>query len=206
MGAVWVLHSPLSLVARSFPPAAPIIGRTDPAFPSLPAACPPARSDGTTTMVCLIGELMKHAERYIADGLHPRIIAEVGAGLQQGWCGGRVGGWERGTGVCVRGRVGVRAGGRRGGAGRPLAFSPWHPLLREELTLGVLTLLLCAVLRHALAGLRGVQARPAGVPGGVQGAGGRHRQVGGLLTGSAWGRLRGWSDEDGVTRNCASFV
>ncbi|KAI3427025.1 hypothetical protein D9Q98_006967 [Chlorella vulgaris] len=32
--------------------------------------------DGTTTMVILIGELMKQAERYIADGLHPRIIAE----------------------------------------------------------------------------------------------------------------------------------
>lgn len=28
-------------------------------------------------MVILIGELMKQAERYIADGLHPRIIAEV---------------------------------------------------------------------------------------------------------------------------------
>lgn len=45
--------------------------------PSLPApvACP--RSDGTTTMVVLIGELMKQAERYISEGLHPRIIAEV---------------------------------------------------------------------------------------------------------------------------------
>lgn len=32
--------------------------------------------DGTTSMVILIGELMKQAERYIADGLHPRIIAE----------------------------------------------------------------------------------------------------------------------------------
>ena len=30
-------------------------------------------------MVVLIGELMKQADRYIADGLHPRIIAEVGA-------------------------------------------------------------------------------------------------------------------------------
>ena len=29
-------------------------------------------------MVILIGELMKQAERYITDGLHPRIIAEVG--------------------------------------------------------------------------------------------------------------------------------
>jgi hypothetical protein len=35
-------------------------------------------SDGTTTMVILIGELMKQAERYIADGLHPRVITEVG--------------------------------------------------------------------------------------------------------------------------------
>jgi len=28
-------------------------------------------------MVVLIGELMKQAERYIAEGLHPRIIAEA---------------------------------------------------------------------------------------------------------------------------------
>lgn len=32
--------------------------------------------DGTTTMVVLIGELMKQAERYISEGVHPRIIAE----------------------------------------------------------------------------------------------------------------------------------
>lgn len=48
-----------------------------------PAAHPLARSDGTTSMVILIGELMKQAERYIADGLHPRIIAEVIPGGQQ---------------------------------------------------------------------------------------------------------------------------
>lgn len=32
--------------------------------------------DGTTSTVIFIGELMKQAERYIADGVHPRIIAE----------------------------------------------------------------------------------------------------------------------------------
>lgn len=32
--------------------------------------------DGTTSTVILIGELMKQAERYIADGVHPRVIAE----------------------------------------------------------------------------------------------------------------------------------
>lgn len=32
--------------------------------------------DGTTSNVVLIGELLKQAERYISDGLHPRIIAE----------------------------------------------------------------------------------------------------------------------------------
>ena len=32
--------------------------------------------DGTTTNVVLIGELLKQAERYISDGLHPRIITE----------------------------------------------------------------------------------------------------------------------------------
>lgn len=32
--------------------------------------------DGTTTNVVLIGELLKQAERYISDGLHPRVITE----------------------------------------------------------------------------------------------------------------------------------
>jgi T-complex protein 1 subunit zeta len=32
--------------------------------------------DGTTSMVILIGELMKQAERYVSEGVHPRIIAE----------------------------------------------------------------------------------------------------------------------------------
>lgn len=32
--------------------------------------------DGTTSMVVFIGELMKQAERYINEGLHPRIIVE----------------------------------------------------------------------------------------------------------------------------------
>ncbi|CAG8537550.1 3149_t:CDS:10 [Acaulospora morrowiae] len=32
--------------------------------------------DGTTSVVLLVGELMKQAERYISEGLHPRIITE----------------------------------------------------------------------------------------------------------------------------------
>ncbi|KAK7204547.1 chaperonin Cpn60/TCP-1 family [Myxozyma melibiosi] len=32
--------------------------------------------DGTTTVCLLVGELLKQAERYIADGLHPRIVTE----------------------------------------------------------------------------------------------------------------------------------
>lgn len=32
--------------------------------------------DGTTSNVVLIGELLRQAERYISDGLHPRIVAE----------------------------------------------------------------------------------------------------------------------------------
>lgn len=35
-------------------------------------------------MVVLIGELMKQAERYISEGLHPRIIAEARAGVAPG--------------------------------------------------------------------------------------------------------------------------
>ena len=34
------------------------------------------RSDGTTTIVLLIGELMKQAERLIADGTHPRLLVD----------------------------------------------------------------------------------------------------------------------------------
>lgn len=32
--------------------------------------------DGTTTNVVLIGELLKQSERYLAEGLHPRVISE----------------------------------------------------------------------------------------------------------------------------------
>ncbi|CAG8509656.1 2499_t:CDS:2 [Ambispora leptoticha] len=32
--------------------------------------------DGTTSIVLLVGELMKQAERYVSEGLHPRIITE----------------------------------------------------------------------------------------------------------------------------------
>jgi len=32
--------------------------------------------DGTTSTVLLIGELLRQAERYLAEGLHPRVIAE----------------------------------------------------------------------------------------------------------------------------------
>ncbi|KAI1112103.1 T-complex protein 1 [Nemania sp. NC0429] len=32
--------------------------------------------DGTTSVVLLVGELLKQAERYIAEGLHPRVIAD----------------------------------------------------------------------------------------------------------------------------------
>ena len=33
--------------------------------------------DGTTSTVLFIGELMKQAERYLGEGLHPRVIVEV---------------------------------------------------------------------------------------------------------------------------------
>jgi T-complex protein 1 subunit zeta len=32
--------------------------------------------DGTTTNVLFIGELMRQAERYLAEGVHPRIIVD----------------------------------------------------------------------------------------------------------------------------------
>lgn len=36
--------------------------------------------DGTNTSVLFIGELMAQAERYITDGVHPRIIVD---GIEQ---------------------------------------------------------------------------------------------------------------------------
>jgi T-complex protein 1 subunit zeta len=35
--------------------------------------------DGTTSTVLMIGEMMKQAERLIAEGTHPRVIVEVSA-------------------------------------------------------------------------------------------------------------------------------
>jgi len=32
--------------------------------------------DGTTTNVLLIAELLKQAERFLSEGLHPRVIAD----------------------------------------------------------------------------------------------------------------------------------
>ncbi len=32
--------------------------------------------DGTTSNVLLIGELLKQSERFIAEGIHPRILTE----------------------------------------------------------------------------------------------------------------------------------
>ena len=34
--------------------------------------------DGTTSMVLMIGELMKAAERFLGEGTHPRVIVDVG--------------------------------------------------------------------------------------------------------------------------------
>lgn len=33
--------------------------------------------DGTTSIVLMIGELMKQSERYLSEGLHPRVLVEV---------------------------------------------------------------------------------------------------------------------------------
>lgn len=32
--------------------------------------------DGTTSIVLLVGELLKQAERYVSEGLHPRVVTE----------------------------------------------------------------------------------------------------------------------------------
>lgn len=33
--------------------------------------------DGTTSTVLFVGELLKKSERYLEEGLHPRLITEV---------------------------------------------------------------------------------------------------------------------------------
>lgn len=38
--------------------------------------------DGTSSIVLLIGELMKQTERYLQEGSHPRVIVEVGKASQ----------------------------------------------------------------------------------------------------------------------------
>jgi T-complex protein 1 subunit zeta len=42
--------------------------------------------DGTSSIVLLIGELMKQAERYLQEGSHPRVIVEVGRQSQCAVC------------------------------------------------------------------------------------------------------------------------
>ena len=32
--------------------------------------------DGTTSVVLMVGELLKQADRYISEGLHPRIVTD----------------------------------------------------------------------------------------------------------------------------------
>lgn len=32
--------------------------------------------DGTTSVVLLVGELLKQAERYTSEGVHPRVLAD----------------------------------------------------------------------------------------------------------------------------------
>ena len=46
--------------------------------PQVAKVCCTDCRDGTTSTVLLIGELMKQAERYLNEGCHPRVLAEVG--------------------------------------------------------------------------------------------------------------------------------
>lgn len=42
--------------------------------------------DGTSSIVLLIGELLKQSERYLQEGSHPRVIVEVSvAGMLACW-------------------------------------------------------------------------------------------------------------------------
>lgn len=58
LGEMSIIHPTAALIARAATAQDEITG------------------DGTTTNVVLIGELLKQAERYISDGLHPRVIVE----------------------------------------------------------------------------------------------------------------------------------
>ena len=41
-----------------------------------PDARAPPQGDGTTSIVLFTGELLKYAERFIGDGVHPRILVD----------------------------------------------------------------------------------------------------------------------------------
>ena len=70
------------------PPGRQVGGEPEPAAPAHPHSpplCPlrrpaffllPVTGDGTTSSVLFTGELLKYAERYISEGVHPRIIAD----------------------------------------------------------------------------------------------------------------------------------
>ena len=51
-----------------------------PVAAALLSASLPARRDGTTSIVCFTGELMKQAERFINEGVHPRVLVEARPG------------------------------------------------------------------------------------------------------------------------------
>jgi hypothetical protein len=58
---------------RTAPPAAC-------AYAPAPRAPAPLNRDGTSSIVLLIGELMRQSERYLAEGSHPRVLVEVRGG------------------------------------------------------------------------------------------------------------------------------
>jgi T-complex protein 1 subunit zeta len=64
-------HPARTMLTRPLAPPA----RTHSCFSrSLPPSA--AQGDGTTSSVLFVGELLKYAERYISEGVHPRIIAD----------------------------------------------------------------------------------------------------------------------------------
>jgi chaperonin GroEL (HSP60 family) len=62
------LHD-LSLIYVKQNPTAAMIARTA-------VAQDDQVGDGTTSVVLLVGELLKQADRYISEGVHPTVIAE----------------------------------------------------------------------------------------------------------------------------------
>jgi len=103
--------------------------------------------DGTTSVILLVGELLKQAERYTGEGVHPRVIGEGFEEAKKGVL--KVSNQER-FGAFGEGRSGVASGWEverflgRGGEMRGLVFSSITLRSRNQIEVWNLSYNLCS--------------------------------------------------------------